>query len=87
MKIIIPGARNEELIRELQEKKATLNEEEWAYYCDMRDDEGDTFFDALYYTCENGDEMLEEQADYFHDCLMWDERHYFAGRLGNYEPY
>jgi len=43
------------------------------------------YFDAMYYACENGDEMLADQEMYFNDLLIHDERNYYAARMGGYE--
>lgn len=61
MKVILEvGPRNEELIQEILKKKNTLSNEEWEEYCIDNADRGEEFFDALYYTCENAEEMLHE---------------------------
>lgn len=91
--VLIPGPRNEELIAEILEAKARLaadpdNDElmlEWGEFVDYCACQGDEYMDALYYACENGDEMLAEQAEYFHDCLLYDEKHYYAGRMGGFD--
>ena len=41
--------------------------------------------DAMYYICENGDEMLADQATYFHERLIYDEKYYYAGRMGGFD--
>jgi len=94
--ILVPGPRNEELIREILEFKAKTaaaqdfesfeSSVEWIGYVDACASMGDEYMDALYYACENGDEMLEEQGRYFHDCLLYDEKYYYAARMGGYEP-
>lgn len=84
--VLVPGPRNEELIREILKNKATMSEEEWyAYACDLVADHDEANFDALYYTCENGDAMLEDQASYFHDCLLWDEYYCYADRMSGFQ--
>lgn len=91
--VLIPGPRNEELIREIVEAKARLCVDpsndvlmaEWAEFVDDYACRGDEYMDALYYACENGDEMLADQAKYFHDCLVYEEKHYYAARMGGYE--
>lgn len=42
------------------------------------------FLYALYYACKNANEMIQEQAQYFHDLLLRDEACYFVARLGGY---
>ena len=61
------------------------DEEAWVDYVTDFVWLGDEYFDALYYACENGDEMLEEQARYFHERLLDDEKYYYAGRMGGFE--
>ena len=82
--VLMAGPRNEEMIREIHEKKATLAAEDWMDYCISNAYLGDEFFDALYYACENGDEMLADQAHYFHEQLLRSEGCYFVARLGGY---
>ena len=89
---LVAGPRNEELIREILEVKARLAADpdddelmdEWMQFVDDCAYKGDEYMDALYYACENGDAMLEEQARYFHDCLLYDEVRYYAARMGGY---
>ena len=84
--MLVPGPRNEELIAEILKNKATMDEEDWwGYVHDLVADHEEDNFDALYYACENGDAMLEDQATYFHDCLLWDERYYYADRMGGFQ--
>ena len=81
---LIPGPRDEEKIALIRTMKATLDEDEWINFFDgLANDYSN--FDSMYYACENGDEMLEDQARYFDDCLSWDERYYYAARMGGYE--
>ena len=82
--VLVAGPRNEEMVREIREMKETLSAEDWMEYCSSNAHLGDEFFDALYYACENADEMIQEQAQYFHDLLLWDEAGYFVARLGGY---
>jgi len=42
-------------------------------------------FDALYYACENGEEMLQEQTDYFLERLYCDEAQYYISRMTGIE--
>lgn len=44
----------------------------------------DLWMDAMYYICENGEEMLEEQAQYFANCLLGDESSYYVARMGGF---
>ena len=85
--VLVPGPRNEELVQEILKKKLefTEDEEAWVDYVTDLVWLGDEYFDALYYACENGDEMLEEQAKYFHERLLDDEKYYYAGRMGGFE--
>lgn len=89
MKVIfVPGSRNEELIREILRKKSELNQDngEWEeYVCALVSSGEEENFDALYYACANGDEMLAEQAQYFHNLLLHDEKYYYAGRMGGFD--
>lgn len=83
--VLVPGPRNEELIQEIKRKKMELPEDDWEEYVMGLVDQGEEYFDALYYACESSGEMLEEQASYFHDRLLNDEKYYFAGRMGSLE--
>ena len=99
MKIMmVPGERNEELIQQVREATAALRNEEGCedseyYECfevinDLIDEYGLTeMFDALYYVCENRDEMLQDQTDYFCHLLHNDEANYYIGRMTGTEPY
>lgn len=83
---IKPGKRNEELIEEVRKKKAESTQEEWEDFIDFKVAENEDLMDALYYADEKqGKWALKEQARYFTDLLLWDERNYFAYRLGNLE--
>lgn len=73
---LIPGPRNEELIRKVREAK--------------RKDEGvfgvidapiDELFDALYYACECGDIMLEDQRQYLQRLLINEETGHYEERM------
>ncbi len=84
--VLVPGPRDEELIAEILKNKATMDEEDWwEYVHDLVSEHEEGNFDALYYACENGDAMLEDQATYFRDCLLWDERYYYADRMGGFQ--
>ena len=83
--VLIPGPRNEELIRDIKRKKMELSEEDWEEYVMELVSQGEEYFDALYYACENGEEMLKEQASYFYGCLVNDEKFHYAGRMGGFE--
>ena len=90
--LLVAGPRNEELIREILDAKARLTADpdddelmyEWMQFVSDCAYKGDEYMDALYYACENGDDMLAEQARYFHDCLLHDEVRYYAARMGGY---
>ena len=88
MKIMmIPGERNEELILKVREATASLREDETSEALDNLIDEYDmvAVFDALYYACENGEEMLQEQTDYFLERLYCDEAQYYISRMTGIE--
>lgn len=76
MKIMmIPETRNEELIAKIREAKMNGECIEDAF------EPSSELFDALYYACECGDMMLENQAKYFQDCLFNDEKEYYIERM------
>lgn len=90
MKIMmIPGERNEELILKVREATATFlnddnmeNEEYFDVIDTFIDEYGtDAVYDALYYNCENKEEMLQDQADYFCYLLFNDEVKYYISRM------
>ena len=89
---LVAGPRNQKLVREILEAKARLtadpdNDEllcDWEEFVEDCACQGEEYMDALYYACENGDEMLADQAKYFHDCLLYDEWRYYAARMGGY---
>ena len=83
--VLIPGPRNEELIAEMLEVKSRMDAEEWEEYMTDCVCQGDEYMDAMYYICENGDEMLEDQAAYLHERLIYDEKYYYAGRMGGFD--
>ena len=59
---------------------------QWKDFIDFEVAENEDLMDALYYADEKqGKWALKEQARYFTDLLLWDERNYFAYRLGNLE--
>jgi len=99
MKIMmIPGERNEELILKVREATAPLHNEEGCedseyHECfeaidNLIEEYGLVeMFDALYYACENRDEMLQDQTSYFNDLLYCDEVNYYIGRMTGTEPY
>lgn len=82
--VLIPGPRNEELIAEMLEAKSRMDGEEWEEYLLECASQGDEYMDAMYYICENGEEMLEEQAQYFENCLLGDESAYYVARMGGF---
>ena len=83
--VLIPGPRDEELIAEILEAKSKMDADEWEEYMTDIVCQGEAYMDAMYYACENGDEMLEDQAQYFENCLLGDESVYYAARMGSYE--
>ena len=98
MKIMmIPGERNEELILKVREATATYYDDdredfEYDEYRDVMDNLIDAYgldamLDALYYACENGDEMLRQQVDYFVERLHEDEIGYYFHRMTGVEGY
>ena len=81
-----PNGPNDDRVAEILKNKTTMDEEDWwEYVHDLVSEHNEANFDALYYACENGDAMLEDQATYFHDCLLWDERYYYADRMGGFQ--
>ncbi|MGN0990519.1 MAG: hypothetical protein ACI4O4_03595 [Candidatus Ventricola sp.] len=82
--VLIPGPRDEELIEEMLEAKSRMDGEEWEEYMLDCASRGEEYMDAIYYICENGDEMLEEQAQYFENCLLGDESAYYVARMGGF---
>ena len=60
--VLIPGPRNEELIAEMMEAKSRMDAEEWEEYLTDCVCQGDEYMDAMYYICENGDEMLSKKT-------------------------
>ncbi len=87
MKIVmIPGKRDERKIEEVREIKSQASPDEWEDYLIECVAQDETYMDALYYADERkGKQALKEQARYFHDLLVDDERYYFVSRLGKTE--
>ena len=88
MKIMmIPGERNEELILKVHEATAACRADENSDALDNLIDEYGLVdvFDAMYYACENRDEMLQQQTDYFPDLLYCDEVDYYISRMTSIE--
>ncbi len=82
--IIIPGPRDGQKIHQIKLNRENLSEEDWEVFVShCADDE--EWLDALYYACEESQEALAEQAKYFHDLLIHDERQYYAYRLAKLE--
>ena len=82
--MIIPGPRDEQQIHQIKRNHEMLSEEDWkSYVLDWSDDE--EWLDALYYACGESQEALAEQAEYFHERLIYDEHHYYAYRLAKLE--
>ena len=79
---LIPGPRDEAKIAAILNARETMSPEDWDDFCGKCAwTYDDAWFDALYYACENGDEMLADQAQYFHDCLLYEEHGYYAERM------
>jgi len=88
MKIMmIPGERNEELILKVREATAACRADVNSDALDNLIDEYGLVdvFDAMYYACENRDEMLQQQTDYFLDLLYCDEADYYISRMTGIE--
>lgn len=94
--VLIPGPRDEAMIEELKKRinnmyddegdPSEVVDDELIAIDEMIDEYGpDEVFDALYYACENREKMLAEQARYFHDCLLYDERNYYIERMTGME--
>lgn len=88
MKIMmISGERNEELILKVCEAAAACRADENSDAIDNLIDECGLVdvFDAMYYACENRDEMLQQQTDYFLDLLYCEESNYYISRMTGLE--
>lgn len=88
MKIMmIPGERNEELILKVREATAACRADETSDAIDNLTDEYGLVdvFDAMYYACENRDEMLQQQIDYFLNLLYCEESNYYISRMTGIE--
>ena len=83
MKIMmVPGARNEELIAKMNELREKDYVEMYDYFNELIADYGESVaYDTLYYACEDGDEMLASQTAYFEYMLFNDEREYYVERM------
>lgn len=77
--VLVPGSRNEELINRIKQIKTAYPDEAWEQLQEY--EETEEFFDALFYACENGEEMLQEQMEYFQYALMHEENEYFVQRM------
>ena len=73
---LIPGPRNEELIQKVREAKRN---EEWVI--GGIDAPNDELYDAMYYACECGDMMLEDQRRYLEWLLINEETEYYEERM------
>lgn len=83
---IIPGPRDEEKIRAIMNARETLSASEWEEFCSCCvSTHDDTWFDALYYACEDGDKALQEQEEYYLDSLLYGEEDFYAARMGGYD--
>ena len=84
---MIPGERNEELILKVCKATAACRADENSDALDNLIDEYGLVdvFDAMYYACENRDEMLQQQADYFLNLLYCEEADYYISRMTSIE--
>ena len=85
--MMIPGERNEELILKVREATTACRADENSDAIDNLIDEYGLVdvFDAMYYACENRDEMLQQQTDYFLDLLYCDEADHYISRMTGIE--
>ncbi len=84
MKIkMIPGPRNEELILKVREAIADCRaDKNSAAIYDLSIEYGLVeVFDALYYACENREEMLQDQTESLLDWLYCEETDYYISRM------
>lgn len=83
MKIMmIPGARDEELIAKMKDLRENNYDEVYDYFEELIADYGESVaYDTLYYACEYGKEMLASQAAYFEQMLFNDEKEYYIERM------
>ena len=82
---LIPGPRDEEKIATILNARETMSPEDWADFCgECAWTHDGSWFDALYYACENGDEMLADQTAYLQWLLLYEEHQYYAERMTNY---
>ena len=83
MKIMmVPGARNEEVIAKMKELRENDYDEMYDYFDELIYDYGESVaYDTLYYACEDGEEMLASQTAYFEYMLFNDEREYYVERM------
>ena len=82
--MIIPGPRDEQKIHQIKLNREKLSEEDWEAFVSHCADNEESL-DALYYACGESQEALAEQAKYFHDLLITDERDYYACRVAKIE--
>ena len=76
MKVILEvGPRNEELIEKVREAKLN-GEDVWEIGKPSSE-----MYDALYYACECGDIMLEDQARFLQWLLLHEETEYYTERM------
>jgi len=80
---MIPGPRNEELILKVREAIADYRaDENSAAISDLSAEYGlAEVFDALYYACENREEMLQDQTESLLDWLYCEETDYYISRM------
>lgn len=73
--VLVPGPRNEELIEKIREIK---QKQDW----DNLSIEGSSeMYDAMYYACECGSIMLEDQRRYLEWLLLEEESQYYEERM------
>ena len=76
MKVILEvGPRNEELIEKVREAKR-YGKDVWEI-----GEPSSEMYDALYYACECGDIMLEDQQQYLQWLLINEETQYYEDRM------
>lgn len=77
MKVILEvGPRNEELIQKVQEAKLKGEGIIWEI-----GEPSSELYDAMYYACECGDLMLEDQTRYLQRLLIEEEHTYYEERM------
>ena len=77
--VLVPGPRNEKLISLIKYAKEANPDEAWEALQEYEVTE--EYMDALFYACQNGEEMLREQCEYFQYALLNEENEYFFERM------